>query len=173
MKGDGKGKAKELVSRGSMVDINRRGQLIKRGIKIYIVDYDESITLLRNRLRVEHPGPRYLHLGEAASDQFLAELFPWKRRPKRDSKGQTSYVWVKPQGEHDEGGDCTRMAYAALQVMARRYTRATMWDQLERLAEGGARVGAPPLATAAGDGKRGWIERPSQARGVREKWISR
>jgi len=50
--------------------------------------------------------------------------------PKRD-KGQVSYHWVLPAGARDEGGDCTRMAYAALQLVARRYNRATMWDQLE------------------------------------------
>jgi hypothetical protein len=60
-----------------------------------------------------------------------------------------------------------------LELVKRKYNRATMWDQLERLAEGGARAGGAPAA-AAGDGKRAtWIERPSQARGVREKWISR
>jgi phage terminase large subunit GpA-like protein len=31
----------------------------------------------------------------------------------------------------DEAGDCTRYAYAALQLVSRRYDRATMWDQLE------------------------------------------
>jgi len=140
MKGDGKGKSKELINKGTLVDVNHRGQVIKRGVKLFVVDYEESVTLLRNRLRVEQPGPRYLHLGEAASDQFLAELFPWKRRPKRDTRGQTTYRWVKPQGTHDEGGDCTRMAYAALVLMSRRYNRATMWDQLERQAEGGGRI---------------------------------
>jgi len=36
-----------------------------------------------------------------------------------------------PPGSRDEGGDCTRYAYAALQLVSRRYNRATMWDQLE------------------------------------------
>ena len=148
MKGDGKGRNSELVSKGTMVDINRRGQVLKKGVKLYIVDYDQSVTHLRNRLRVEQLGPRYLHLGEASSDQFLAELFPWKRKPIRNSSGQTTYRWVKPVGAHDEGGDCTRMAYAALQLVARRYNRATMWDQLARLVEKDlSRTGAGSPAT--------------------------
>ena len=85
---------------------------------------------LQGRLRNDTPGPGYLHLGQAATDQFLAELFPWKRRAKM-VKGFTRYEWHLPAGEHDEGGDCTRMAYAALQLVARRYNRASMWDQLE------------------------------------------
>jgi hypothetical protein len=50
--------------------------------------------------------------------------------PKRD-KGQTTYHWVLPPGSRDEGGDCTRMAYAALQLVARKYNRSTFWDQME------------------------------------------
>jgi phage terminase large subunit GpA-like protein len=56
-------------------------------------------------------------------------------------KGFTQYEWFLPQGEHDEGGDCTRYAYAALQLVARRYNRATMWDQLEAQLKGASRTG--------------------------------
>lgn len=124
-------KNKPLVGRGVAVDVNRKNQAVaKRGVLLYHLGYDASVHHLQGRLRNEQPGPGYLHLGEAATDQFLDELFPWKRMPKRD-KGQVSYHWVLPAGARDEGGDCTRMAYAALQLVARRYNRATMWDQLE------------------------------------------
>jgi phage terminase large subunit GpA-like protein len=71
-----------------------------------------------------------MHLGQCSSDQFLDEIFPWKRRAKAVT-GFTQYEWHLPNGSRDEAGDCTRMAYAALQLVARRYNRATMWDQLE------------------------------------------
>jgi phage terminase large subunit GpA-like protein len=123
-------KGKPLISRGVPVDVNRKNQtMTKRGVLLYHVGYDASVHHLQGRLRNEQPGPGYLHLGEAATDQFLDELFPWKRMPKRD-KGQTTYHWVLPPGARDEGGDCTRMAYAAMQLVARKYVRATMWDQL-------------------------------------------
>jgi len=114
-------------------------------VLLYHVGYDASVHHLQGRLRNEIPGPGYLHMGEAATDQFLGELFPWKRMPKRD-KGQVSYSWVLPAGSRDEGGDCTRMAYAALQLVARRYNRATMWDQLEAAL---AKAPAAPAATPA------------------------
>jgi hypothetical protein len=60
--------------------------------------------------------------------------------PKRHN-GQTTYSWVLPNGSRDEAGDCTRMAYAALQLVARRYNRATMWDQLEAQGQSGQSVG--------------------------------
>jgi phage terminase large subunit GpA-like protein len=123
-------KGKPLIGRGVPVDVNRKNQATKKGVMLYGVGYDASINHLQGRLRVEQPGPGYLHLGTAATDQFLAELFPWKRMPKRDN-GQTVYSWVLPRGARDEGGDCTRYAYAAFQLVARRYNRATMWDQLQ------------------------------------------
>jgi phage terminase large subunit GpA-like protein len=152
MKGDGT-KNKPLVGRGSPVDVNAKNQAVaKRGVLLYRVGYDASVHHLQGRLRNEIPGPGYLHLGEAATDQFLDELFPWKRMPKRD-KGQTTYHWVLPPGARDEGGDCTRYAYAALQLVSRRYNRATMWEQLAAQLAG-------PVAPAAVERKKGsWLSR--------------
>jgi phage terminase large subunit GpA-like protein len=138
-------KGKPLIGRGVPVDVNHKNQaVVKRGVLLYPVGYEASIGHLQGRLRNQQPGPGYLHVGQAATDQFLDELFPWKRMPKRD-KGQTTYHWVLPTGAHDEGGDCTRMAYAALQLVARRYNRATMWDQLEAQLTS-TRVSAPSAA---------------------------
>ena len=138
---------KPILGKGTPVDINRKNQPIrKRAVLLYAVGTDTSITHLQGRLRNETPGPGYLHLGQAAHDQFLAELFPWKRKPKQ-VKGFTKFDWVLPNGAHDEGGDCTRYAYAALQLLARRYNRATMWDQLAQQLEQSKAMGA---AVAAG-----------------------
>lgn len=158
MKGSGQ-KGKSIIGKGTAVDVNRKNQSMQKtgGVLLYIVGTDASITHLQGRLRNENPGPGYLHLGEASSDQFLAELFPWKRKP-RVVKGFTQYEWVLPQGAHDEAGDCTRMAYAALQLVARRYNRATMWEQLE----GQVRAGARPAASvvpAAARRKSSWLGR--------------
>jgi phage terminase large subunit GpA-like protein len=126
---------------------------------------DTSITHLQGRLRNEVPGPGYLHLGVASTDQFLAELFPWKRKPVQ-VKGFIHYEWILPQGQHDEAGDCTRNAYAALQLVARRYDRATMWDQLEAAALasiGPQRVGATEQQSGGSPwlprNRKGWLVR--------------
>ena len=134
-------KGKPLLGKGVSVDVNRRNQgIMKKGVLLYGIGYDASINHLQGRLRNEQPGPGYLHFGEASTDQFLAELFPWKRMPKRHN-GQTTYSWVLPNGSRDESGDCTRMAYAALLLVARRYNRATMWDQLEAQVRAGQPTG--------------------------------
>lgn len=155
-------KGKPLLGRGVAVDVNRKNQAAtKRGVLLYHVGYDASVNHLQGRLRVEQPGPGYMHLGEAATEQFLSELFPWKRMPRRD-KGQTTYQWILPSGSRDEGGDCTRMAYAALQLVARRYNRATMWDQLAASIAAAQPAPGETQQPAAGGIKRrrgGWIDR--------------
>ena len=151
-------KGKPLIGRGVAVDVNRKNQgITKRGVMLFHLGYEASVNHLQGRLRNEQPGAGYLHLGQASTDQFLDELFTWKRMPKRD-KGQTVYQWVLPPGSRDEAGDCTRMAYAALQLVARRYNRATMWEQLE----GQVRAGARPAANvvpAAARRKSSWLGR--------------
>jgi phage terminase large subunit GpA-like protein len=152
-------KGKALIGRGVPVDVNRKNQaVLKKGVLLYPLGYDASVNHLQGRLRNEQPGPGYLHFGEAATDQFLDELFPWKRMPRRD-KGQVSYHWVLPPGSRDEGGDCTRMAYAALQIVSRKYTRATMWDQIE--AQLAASAAGPTSQPAAGIARRrgSWLSR--------------
>jgi phage terminase large subunit GpA-like protein len=153
-------RGKPIIGKGSAVDVNHRNQSVtKRGVLLYMMGTDTSITHLQGRLRNDQPGPGYMHLGQAASDQFLRELFPWKRRP-RSVKGFTVYDWELPQGERDEAGDCTRIAYAALQLLARQFPKTTMWKQLEEAAlatvkkpEGGA--------LAAPEGKRKARQRPA------------
>jgi phage terminase large subunit GpA-like protein len=135
MKGSGT-KGRPIIGKGSAVDVSGKNKVVtKRALLLYSIGTDASITHLQGRIRNEQPGSGYLHLGQCSSDQFLAELFPWKRRA-RAVKGFTQYEWTLPPGAHDEGGDCTRMAYAALQLVARRYNRATMWDQLEQQVSG-------------------------------------
>jgi phage terminase large subunit GpA-like protein len=127
-------RGKAIIGKGVAVDVDKKNKsMIKNSVLLYPIGTDTSITHLQGRLRNEDPGPGYLHFGVAATDEFLKELFPWKRKAKQ-IKGKTVYDWILPRGEHDEAGDCTRYAYAAMQLVARRYDPTTMWDQLEAAA---------------------------------------
>jgi phage terminase large subunit GpA-like protein len=162
-----------LLGRGVPVDVNKKNQgVTKKGVLLYNVGYDASVNHLQGRLRNEQPGPGYLHFGMASTDQFLAELFPWKRMPKRD-KGQTTYNWVLPAGSRDEAGDCTRMAYAAMQLVARRYNRATMWDQIAATS-GRSSVPAPVTSQSGEQRRSGWLESSgATSKSTRSKWLGR
>jgi phage terminase large subunit GpA-like protein len=127
---------KPPIGKGTPVDINRKNKpTIKGGAMLYQVGADTIKQTIYARLRHTAPGPGYFHLGQAATDQFLEQLTPWKVQT-RYIKGQPVRDWVKPSKARDEFGDCTVYAYAALQLLARRYNRATMWDQLAAQAAG-------------------------------------
>lgn len=184
MKGSGT-PGRPIVGRGSPVDVTARNKArIRGGVLLYTVGTTASITHLQGRLRNEITGPGYLHLGQCSTDQFLAELFPWKQRPKM-SRGFSSFEWFLPDGCSDEGGDCTRMAYVALLLVMRRYNRATMWEQLEQqvggmlpsqpararreevaddapagvVADGGVGRGRGGWLSGGGGGRGGWLRR--------------
>jgi phage terminase large subunit GpA-like protein len=172
IKGSSKRDAPAL-SKGKKIDVTFRGRTIANGLTLYMVGGHGLKRTVYSRLKIAEPGPGYVHFDDETTEEYLAGLTAERLQP-RYVKGFQVLEWHCPSGARNEPLDLEVYCLAMLELVKRRYNRATMWDQLERLAEGGARVGAPPPATAAGDGKRsGWIERPSQARGVREKWISR
>jgi phage terminase large subunit GpA-like protein len=137
-----KGGGTELLSPGRPVAFtakNKRAGRPGRDVLLYSVGYEASVGLWKRRLGIEQPGPGYVHLGDAATEQVLAELFPWRRERKtnkgRGPSGVAVYEWAKPGGgAHDEAGDCARYAYAAMQLVALRSNRLTFWRDLERRA---------------------------------------
>jgi phage terminase large subunit GpA-like protein len=140
-------KGRPIIGRGTPVDIDYNNQLIKHGVMLYIVGTDTSISLLQGRLAKQKPGPGYMHFGDStcSSDQFIRELFPWKQRLVK-IKGFDVSEWFKPNGERFEAGDCTRYAYAALQLVISQHNRATFWQQLEaQLGSGSAPQPAAPV----------------------------
>ncbi len=133
-----KGEGSELFKRSAnpvgFKSRRKTGGVQGRDLYLYSVGYEPSIRLWRDRLGVEQPGPGYIHLGQAASDQTLMELFPWKRvrvAGKLSQSGEPVYRWDKPAGARDEAGDCARLAYAAFQYAATLVNPKTMWDRWE------------------------------------------
>jgi phage terminase large subunit GpA-like protein len=122
-------RGKQPIGKGTPVDINKKNAQIKRGVLLYTVGHDTIKATLYGRLRHEKPGPGYIHFGSASTDEFLRQLTPWKVQIKY-VKGQAVRDWVKPASARDEMGDCTVYAYAALQLLGRRYHAGTMWDKL-------------------------------------------
>lgn len=115
-----------LLGRGVAVNFtakNKAANNVRKDVHFFGVGYERSVTLLGHRLRIEQPGPGYIHFGCATTTQTLAEMFPWKRLPSKKPRadGVRVYSWVKPAGARDEAGDCWRYANAALGVVRRRY----------------------------------------------------
>lgn len=142
-----------LLGGGTAVEFtgkNKRANKPTKDLLLYGVGYERSVSHWGYRLRLDKPGPGYVHFGRATSAQTLAELFPWKRLPRKGAKavdGGRVYAWVKPAGARDEAGDCARYAYAAMLLVRRRYANdAVFWRDYSRRAL--ATIGKAPSAAA-------------------------
>lgn len=136
------------LSKGNEIDVTFRGKTIKNGLKLYMVGGHGLKRTVYSRLKIEEPGPGYCHFDDETTEEYLAGLTAERLQP-RYVKGFQVLEWHCPSGARNEPLDCEVYCLALLELLRRRYNRATMWDQLERLAEGGARSEKSP---AAGDG---------------------
>jgi len=64
------------------------------------------------------------------TEEFLQGLTCERLVPKT-VKGFQVLTWEKPSGARNEPLDLAVYALATLELVKRRYNRATMWDQLE------------------------------------------
>jgi phage terminase large subunit GpA-like protein len=129
-----------MLGKGTPVNYtgkNKAAAKAGKDLLVYLIGYEQSVNDWQNRLRIEVPGPGYVHFGQAATEGILQEMFPWKRMPGkvRAADGGRVYSWVKPRGARDEAGDCARYARAAMLLIRRRYSQPQrMWDDYGRRA---------------------------------------
>jgi phage terminase large subunit GpA-like protein len=127
-------KAAPALGKGSRVDVNARGQTIKRGLTLYQVGGDTLKRTIYARLKRDSPGPGAIHLPNDVTEEYLQGLTCERLVPKM-VKGFQVLGWENPSGARNEPLDLTVYNLAILELVKRRYNRATMWDQLEAAAE--------------------------------------
>ena len=129
-------KNQPVINKGRAVDVNHRGVIVKNGCQLYSIGTDTVKVTLMGRLRhCQEPGPGFLHFNAGTDREYFDQLTAEKQQIK-SVRGFTVKEWTKKSGDRNEALDCLCMAYAALQLLARRYNRQTMWDQLEMQAAG-------------------------------------
>jgi phage terminase large subunit GpA-like protein len=123
------------VGKGSKVDVNWRGRVIKRGVTLYQLGTDTIKTTLFGRLR-HNEGAGGLFFGQAADAEYFKQLTS-ERQALRYHRGFPIREWVKKAGDRNEALDCAVYGYAAMLIYSRRMNKATMWQQLRDQMEGG------------------------------------
>jgi phage terminase large subunit GpA-like protein len=123
-----------VKGRANPVDINYRGQLIKRGVQLWMVGVNSAKDVLYARLRHERPGPGYVHVPQDVTDDWCEQMTVESRVQARTARG-VRMVWACPAGKRNEAWDCAVYAlFAAHALGIERYT-STMWERLaERIA---------------------------------------
>ena len=124
-------RAAPALSKGSKVDVNSKGRLLKKGLALFMVGGDTLKRTIYARLKKDGAGPGTIHFGNDVTEEFLEGLTCERLVPKT-VKGFQVLTWEKPSGARNEPLDLAVYALAMLELIKRRYNRATMWDQLEQ-----------------------------------------
>lgn len=124
-------RGKPPIGKPTKVDFNWRGQKLKNGVEVYPVGSDTIKSTLFARLKLNAPGPGYMHFHAKASPDFFSQLTA-EKQITRYVKGFPVREWVKKSGARNEALDCSVYAYAAMQWLYTRYNRKSIWDQFER-----------------------------------------
>jgi phage terminase large subunit GpA-like protein len=138
-------KAAPALGKGSKVDVNWRGRVIKRGLTLYMVGGDTLKRTIYARLKKDSTGPGSIHFGQDVTEDYLQGLTCERLVPKT-VKGFITLHWEKPSGARNEPLDLCVYSLAVLELVKRRYARSTMWDQLEAAAEQQRTTPAKPPA---------------------------
>ena len=138
-------RGKPPIGKPGKVDINAKGQTLKRGAQVWPVGSDTAKTTLFGRLKHNEPGPGYLHFHMQTTSEYFEQLTAEKQVLRTNRNGFPVREWVLPGGKRNEALDCLVYAYAALNRMYQRYDRRTIWDQLEKRLEGAGKKNKPPL----------------------------
>ena len=126
-------KAAPALGKGSKIDVNWRGRILKKGLMLYMVGGDTLKRTIYARLKKDSTGPGSIHFGNDVTEEFLQGLTCERLVPKT-VKGFQVLTWEKPSGARNEPLDLCVYSLAMLELVKRRYNRATMWDQLEKAA---------------------------------------
>jgi phage terminase large subunit GpA-like protein len=122
--------AQPPIGRGSAVDLNHKGKTLKGGAMVYMLGTDTIKTTIFGRLKgIETPGPGFIHFGKATTEDYFKQLTAEKQILKRGPNGFPVRAWVKQPNARNEALDCFVYAYAALQMLYRRYSQKTIWSQ--------------------------------------------
>ena len=124
-------RGKPPIGKPGRVDINAKGQTLKRGAQVFPVGGDTIKTTLFGRLKHNEPGPGYLHFHAQTGSEYFEQLTA-EKQALRYVKGFPVREWVKKPSARNEALDCMVYAYAAVHRLYQRFDRRTIWDQLEK-----------------------------------------
>jgi len=118
-----------VKGKSSPVDVNHAGQVLRAGVKLWMVGVSAAKDWWHAHLRVTEPGPGFVHLAADLPAEWYAQMTSEQRVLARTARG-TRHVWVKKGAKRNEAWDCAVYAlFAAHALDLHRYTEA-MWRRL-------------------------------------------
>lgn len=139
-----------VIGKPSAVDVSWRGKTLRRGLKLWQVGTDTAKHLLYGRLRLQQPGPGFIHLPAAFRNTDEFEQLTAERLATKYVKGHAKLEWFKPPGKRNEALDCAVYAYAAACYLGIQTMREPGWARREeRIAPRAPDLFSAPVQPAA------------------------
>lgn len=123
------GQGRPPLGKPTKQDIDYRGQYEKEGIELWPVGVDTVKGRIYARLRLEEPGPQYMHFPLGLPDEYYEQLTAEKLLNVPTRTGHPRQVWVKKKGAPNEALDLEVYCYAA--ALFAGMTKVD-WDKLEQ-----------------------------------------
>lgn len=118
---------KPLIGKPSDQDVSWRGKVIKGGVKLWPMGSDTGKSAFYSRLRIEEPGPGFVHLPNGLPDDAFAQMTA-EKLITRYIRGHAKREWHLPSGRRNEDLDCRVMADAAAEYAL---VRLVNWGKIE------------------------------------------
>lgn len=161
---------KPILGKPSDVEINHKGAKIKFGAQLWLIGTDTAKSLLAGRMRVESPGPGYLHFSEELDDEYFEQLTA-ERLVTKYVKGRPKLEWQKTAGKRNEALDLEVYCLAAAQYLGVSRMKEPDWVRLEKALQEKAVEGGELLQSAA-QAQRAEPIRRFRAPLHRSNWVS-
>jgi phage terminase large subunit GpA-like protein len=123
--------SKMVRGKATIQDVNWRGKVLKRGVRLWYVGTDTAKDLIFGRLMVTQPGPGYVHFSRELPPAFYNQLTAEARMPTKTSRG-VEYKWVNPKRARNEALDCTVYALFCTHMLDLHTFTDSMWDRMEK-----------------------------------------
>ena len=122
--------SKMVKGKATIQDVNWRGQVLKRGVRLWYVGTDTAKDLIYGRLMVTQAGPGFVHFSKDLAPEFFHQLTAESRVPQRTSRG-IEYKWVNTKRSRNEVLDCTVYAVFCTHALGLHTYTDKMWAKLE------------------------------------------
>ena len=120
-------RSRPIIGKPTAVDVNHKGEKIKRGASIYLVGTDTAKDLILGRLRLKEPGPGFMHFSQELPDEYYEQLTSEKRVQKH-MRGRVYYDWTLPSGVRNEALDLEVYAIAAAHRLGIHRWKRRRWE---------------------------------------------
>lgn len=122
--------SKMVKGKATIQDVNWRGQVLKRGVRLWYVGTDTAKDLIYGRLCVTQPGPGFVHFSKDLPPEFYHQLTAESRMPQKTARG-VEFKWVNLKRARNEVLDCTVYAIFCTHALGLHTYTERMWSKLE------------------------------------------